>query len=135
MAMSTETIKAEADDVCELLITADLPGVDEKDVEITVSGHILTIKAQKKVEREEESDEGSYRERVVESRSRSIRLPFDVSDEEIDADFDEGTLTVCVRKPPKAIGMKRSADVEEGVRRIAVKGSSQKDPRAEAKGS
>jgi HSP20 family protein len=112
-----------ADDVCELLVTADLPGVDEKDVVVTVSGDTLTIRAEKKVEHEEKGDDGHYVERRVHLLSRSIRLPFEVKEEEIDADFDDGVLTVCVHKPPKAIGVQKPKplEVEETVRRIEVR--------------
>jgi HSP20 family protein len=113
---------ARADDVCELLITADLPGVDQKDVEVTVSGDILTIKAQTKAEYEEKGDDGNYRESRTESRSRSISLPFDVSEEEIDADFDAGVLTICVRKRPKAICAQKPPEAQKAIRRIEVKG-------------
>jgi HSP20 family protein len=103
---------ARGDDVCELLITADLPGVDEKDVEVTVSGDILTIRGQTKVQCEEQGDEGYYRERRVELRSRSIRLPFEVTEEEIDADFDDGVLTICVAQAPE--GHQRAGAVGGG---------------------
>jgi HSP20 family molecular chaperone IbpA len=62
---------ARADEVCALLITADLPGVDDKDMEVTVSGDALTIKCEKQVQHEEKGDEGVYRE-----RKRSIALTF-----------------------------------------------------------
>jgi HSP20 family protein len=112
---------ARPDDVCELLITADLPGFNEKDVEVTVSGDLLTVKAEKKVQHEENADDGRYRECRVESRSRSIRLPFEVIEEQIDADFDDGVLTICVHKPPKSIGAQTPLEVRETVRRIEVK--------------
>ena len=115
---------ARADDVCELIITAELPGYEEKDVEVTVFGDILTIKAQKKVQHEENGDEGRYRETRVESRSRSIRLPFEVSEEEIDADLDDELLTVCVHKPPTAIDVQKPPQVQETVRRIEVRRTS-----------
>jgi HSP20 family protein len=115
---------ARADDVCELLITADLPGFDEENVEVTVSSDVLTIRAQKKVQHEENGDEGRYRECRIESRSRSIRLPFEVSEEEISADLDDGVLTVCVRKPPKATDLEKAPQAQQTVRRIEVKGSS-----------
>jgi HSP20 family molecular chaperone IbpA len=100
------------DDVLELVITADLPGVDEKDVEVTLSGDTLTIKGEKKIEHEEKGDDGRYTERRVGSFSRSIRLPLEVEEEEIDANFDDGVLTIRVHKSPQA---------QKTVRRIEVK--------------
>jgi HSP20 family protein len=112
---------AHVDDVCELVISADLPGVDENDVEVTLSGDTLTIRGEKKVEHEEVTDEGRYRERRVQVLSRSIRLPFEVKDGDIDADFDDGVLTVCVHKPPEAMSVQKPPEVQETVRRIEVK--------------
>jgi HSP20 family protein len=99
-------------DVFELLIKAELPGVDENDVDVTVSGDTLTIKAEKKVEHEEKGDDGRYVERRSGLFSRSIKLPFEVQDEEMDATFDEGVLTIRVQKVSKA---------QRTVRRIEVK--------------
>jgi HSP20 family molecular chaperone IbpA len=111
---------AHADDQLELLITAELPGVDEKDVEVNVSGgNTLTIKGQKKVEREADDDDG------VRSFCRSIRLPFEVKEEKIDATLDDGVLTIRVQKQPvprtaeRAIAVKRSENDREAGR-VAV---------------
>jgi HSP20 family protein len=100
------------DDFFELLITAELPGVDEKDVDVTVSGDVLTIRAEKKVEHEEKGDEGRYVEHRSGVVSRSIRLPFEVKDEEMDATFDGGVLTVRVHKLPLAQKILRRIEVK-----------------------
>jgi hypothetical protein len=77
---------AHADDQLELRITAELPGIDEKDVEVEVSGgNTLTIRGQKKGAPEEEGDDG------VRPFRRSIRLPFEVKEEKIDATIDESS--------------------------------------------
>jgi HSP20 family protein len=89
------------DDTCELVITAKLPGVDPEDVDVTVSGDTLTIKAEQKVEHEENGDKGRYKDRQVGSFSRSVRLPFEVDGEEISATLEEGVLTVRVQKLPQ----------------------------------
>jgi HSP20 family molecular chaperone IbpA len=98
---------AHADDQLELLITAELPGVDEKDVEVKVSGgNTLTIRGQKKVDRESDGDDG------VRSFCRSIRLPFEVREEKIDATLDDGVLTIRVRKLPEERKVERSIAVK-----------------------
>lgn len=96
----------------KLEITAELPGVDEKDVEVTVTGDILTIKGQKMVEHEEEGDNGTHTERHTESFSRSVRLPFEAHDDKIDATLDNGVLTIRVH---------RLAEEQKAGRRIQVK--------------
>jgi HSP20 family protein len=98
---------AYADDQLELLITAELPAVDEKEVEVRVSGgNTLTIKGQKKVESEGDGDD-SFR-----SFCRSIRLPFEVKEEKVDATLDDGVLTIRVQKLPEARKVERSIKVK-----------------------
>ena len=100
------------DDFFDLLITAELPGVDGKDVEVTVSGDTLTIWAEKKVEREETGDDGCYLERRSALISRSLRLPFEMKDEEMHGTFDKGVLTIRVRKVPEEQKTLRRIDVK-----------------------
>ena len=87
----------------EVVITAEMPGLDEKDFQISVSGDMLTIKGEKKFEHEEKNGNGYHRERSYGAFSRSLRLPFDVKDEKIDATYQKGVLTIHVpnRLTPK----------------------------------
>lgn len=96
----------------EVVITAELPGVDQKDIEVSVAGDVLTIKGQKKSEHEEKSDNGYYMERRFGSFARTLRLPFEVKDEQIDAKFNNGVLTVRLPKP---------AELQKATRKIEVK--------------
>jgi HSP20 family protein len=86
----------------EVKVTAELPGVDEKDVEVTLSDDLLTIKGEKK--REQEKKEESYHmvERSYGSFARSLRLPFAVDQSKVEARFRNGVLTVTLPKPPEA---------------------------------
>lgn len=75
------------------LIRAELPGVDpQKDVDITVDEHVLTIRA----ERSEEQKDKQYREFRYGSFTRSVPLPVGAKEEEISASYDDGILTVTV---------------------------------------
>lgn len=96
----------------EVVVTAELPGVSDKDVEVTLAGDILTIRGDKKAEHEEKNGDSYYVERRFGSFSRSLRLPFDVSDEKVDAKFKDGVLTIHVPKP---------AELQKSVRKIEVK--------------
>lgn len=96
----------------EMVVTAEMPGMDEKDFEISLSGDVLTIKGEKKLEHEQKNGDSYYRERRFGSFSRSLRLPFEVKDEEIDAAYRKGVLTVRVPKP---------AEAQKSVRQIEVK--------------
>jgi len=96
----------------EMVVTAELPGVSDKDIEVNLAGDVLTIKGEKKTETEEKKGNATYTERRYGFFSRSLRLPFEVKDEQIDAKFKDGVLTVRLPKP---------ADMQNQVRRIEVK--------------
>jgi HSP20 family protein len=96
----------------EVVVTAELPGVSDKDVEVTLAGDILTIRGDKKTEHEEKNGDSYYMDRRFGSFSRSLRLPFDVSDEKVDAKFKDGVLTIHLPKPP---------ELQQSVRRIEIK--------------
>jgi len=82
-------------------VTAELPGIDIKDVDITLSEGILTVKGEKKQEKEEKS-EGYHRiERRFGSFNRSFRIPGKVEADKIDASYKDGVLKVVL---PKAEG-------------------------------
>lgn len=86
----------------KLIIKAELPGMDVKDVSVTVSGDLLTIKGEKKQE-EEKKDEHFYCcESYHGSFQRSIRLPVNVTTEKVDATFDKGILKVTLPKTEEA---------------------------------
>jgi HSP20 family protein len=83
------------------LVTAELPGIDIKDVDITLSEGILTVKGEKKQEKEDKS-EGYHRiERSYGSFNRSFRIPGKVETDKIDASYKDGVLKVVL---PKAEG-------------------------------
>lgn len=96
----------------EVVVTAELPGVSDKDVEVTLAGDILTIRGDKKAEHEEKNGDSYYVERRFGSFSRSLRLPFDASDEKVDAKFKDGVLTIHVPK---------TAELQKSLRKIEVK--------------
>ena len=85
----------------ELRVRAELPGVDEKDVEISVNGDMLTISGEKREEHVEDGDKRRIVERSYGSFQRSIQLPFTPKDENIRADFKDGVLTITAPKPPE----------------------------------
>ena len=96
----------------EMIVTAELPGVSDKDVEVSLTGNVLTIKGQKKTEKEEKNGGSYYTERRFGSFARSLRLPFELKDEQVDAKFKDGVLTVRLPKP---------AELQKSVRRIEVR--------------
>lgn len=87
----------------EIRIVAELPGVDQKDVEVTLVGDVLTIKGEKKSEKEEKKDEKGRTwhrvERSFGAFQRSMRMPGDIDPAKVAADFRDGVLTVTLPKP------------------------------------
>jgi HSP20 family protein len=95
----------------ELRVTAELPGVSEKDIDVRVDGDVLTIRAEKKVERKEEKEKENYYfvERAYGTFQRSLRLPFSVDAGQVQAQFENGVLTVTLPKPQ---GQQQSRKIE-----------------------
>ena len=93
----------------EYEITAELPGMEEKDIELIVSDDVLTIKGERKEEKEEKNKDYHISERRYGSFQRSFRLPDRVDDNRIDARFKNGLLTVLLPKTAEA----RSKQIEE----------------------
>ena len=83
-------------------ITAELPGIDEKDIEIQLSNRLLTIKAEKKEEKQEERKDYHLSERRYGSLQRSFEIPELVNADQISATFAKGVLTVRMPKSPEA---------------------------------
>lgn len=94
----------------EYAITAELPGVKKEDVTVEVHGGVLTIRGEKRSEREEKGEHGRHFERSFGSFSRSFTLPADVDADHVQAGFKDGVLTVQVRKSeaakPKTVAIK-----------------------------
>jgi HSP20 family protein len=103
----------------DMTVTVELPGVEEKDIEVSLSGNQLTIKGEKKSEEEEKKKDEKGRvfhrvERSYGAFQRTMTVPFDVEPDKVSAQFKDGVLTVSLPKP-------ESATDEPQARRIEVK--------------
>jgi len=87
----------ETDGVIE--ITAELPGLEEKDVQINVTDNLLTIRGEKKAEKEDKQKDYRVVERSYGSFYRAFELPAGVETDKIKADISKGVLKVTVPKP------------------------------------
>jgi HSP20 family protein len=96
LTLSPRADLQETDD--QLVMTVDLPGFEEKDVDVSLSGDRLTIKGHS--ESEEEKKEGDYHfsERRVGDVSRMLTLPCEIDPEKVDAKMKNGVLTVTLPK-------------------------------------
>ncbi|SON56341.1 Spore protein SP21 [Hartmannibacter diazotrophicus] len=86
-------------------ISAELPGIDEKNIEVKIAGGLLTIKGEKTEEKEKKDKEYHMSERRYGSFQRSFKLPEGVDADAIKADISKGVLTV---KMPKSAEAKKS---------------------------
>jgi len=87
----------------DLVVEAELPGLGEKDVSVTLRDGILTIKGEKRSERDENEKGYHLSERSYGSFERSLQLPDTIDEENIAAAFDRGVLKVTVPKRPGAV--------------------------------
>ncbi|MDR3438895.1 Hsp20/alpha crystallin family protein [Telmatospirillum sp.] len=87
-----------ADTGKEIKVTAELPGMEEKDVELTLHDGVLTLKGEKK----SESDGPQYSERWHGQFQRSLQLGPDVDPEKVSATFKNGLLSILIEKKPEA---------------------------------
>jgi len=85
-------------------ISAELPGLDAKDVEVSVSGDRLVLKGEKRQEQEEKNKNYYHSERTYGSFQRSFELPASVDRDKIAADFSKGVLTITL---PKTVTMQK----------------------------
>lgn len=98
------------DDENEVLVTAELPGLDKKDFKVEVNEDSVTIRGEKKTDREEKKKNYYYAERSYGSFSRTIPLPWHIDPEKTEARYRNGILKVRLPKTE-----------QEKARRIDVK--------------
>lgn len=93
----------------DVRIQAELPGVSEKDIEVSLNDDVLTIRAEKQQERKEDRQGVHFSERAYGTFQRSLRLPFPVSQDQVQASFENGVLSVTL---PKAQPQERSHRIQ-----------------------
>ena len=98
----------------EVRVTCELPGIEEKDIDITLSKDAITIKGEKKQETEDKG-KGYYRmERSYGSFQRMVPLPAEIDDDKAQAEFKKGVLKITLPK---------TAEAQKSHKKIEVKGS------------
>ena len=96
----------------EYEITAELPGIDEKNVDVKLTNHTLTIKGEKREEKEEKEKDYYLSERRFGSFQRSFRLPEGVDADKVEATFAKGVLTVKLPKTAEAKNAGKKVEVK-----------------------
>ncbi|MFA5183339.1 MAG: Hsp20/alpha crystallin family protein [Syntrophales bacterium] len=94
----------------QVVVKAEVPGIDPKDINISLQGDVLTVKGEKKSEREEKKESYHLVERSYGAFSRSVALPAAVDADKVEAKYEKGVLTItCPKKEtvkPKQIETK-----------------------------
>ena len=98
----------------EIVVEAELPGIDENDVSLALQDGVLTIRGEKKHEHDEEKENYRMTERRYGSFQRSVRLPDTVDEDKVEASFNNGVLKVSLPRRPEAVGKQRTIPIKKG---------------------
>jgi len=81
-----------------VFVKAELPGLDEKDIDLSISGNVLTIRGEKKHVKEDKDENHHLGDRYYGSFRRTFQLPTDIDQEHAEAAFKKGVLMISVPK-------------------------------------
>jgi HSP20 family protein len=101
-----------------ITVQAELPGIDEKDIDVRVENSVLTISGERRLENEEKRENYHRRERSYGRFTRSFTLPSTVDPENINAEFNNGLLKITLNKRAEA----KPKQIKIGVNKGPVKG-------------
>ncbi len=96
----------------EVVVKADLPGIDEKDINLTIHDGVLSLRGEKKSERNDERENYHIMERSYGSFQRAIRLPETVNEDQAEARFEKGVLTVRLPKRPEMVKEQKKIQIK-----------------------
>jgi HSP20 family protein len=115
-ARNTQVAWTPAIDVFEdkdkIVLTADLPGLQQKDVDIQIEKDVLTLRGERKLERKADGEHHYRYERVSGSFVRSFTLPPTIDSEQVAAQLKDGVLTLTLPKKPEAQPKKIAVSVQ-----------------------
>jgi HSP20 family protein len=101
---------AETDKMIE--VSTEIPGVDDKDISVTLAGDMLTIRAEKKVEKDEKGKDFHRSERSYGVFERCLELPFKAESSKVEAKYDKGVLRVTIAKPAEVQALSQKIPVK-----------------------
>lgn len=93
-------------------LTAELPGLTEKEIELSVADGMLTLKGEKQQEKEEKNKQYWLSERTYGSFQRTFALPEGVDPGKVDAKFAKGVLTILLLKKPEVVKAAKKIEVK-----------------------
>src|SRR5512142_920843 len=106
------------EDENSIQVRLEVPGIDEKDIDIRLENNVLTIRGERKFEKDEKEENFHRVERRYGSFTRSFTLPSTVNSEDVQADYDKGVLKIRLAKraeaKPKQIKVNLNSKTLEG---------------------
>jgi HSP20 family protein len=98
----------------EFVVEAELPGMEEKDINVTLNNGVLTLKGEKKSEREEKKENYHLMERSYGSFQRTLQLGDTIDPDKVKAAFDKGVLKITLPKRPEAVKAEKRIPISKG---------------------
>jgi len=105
----------------EYVISGEIPGIDPKDLEVTLTDGILSVKGEKKQEKEEKEENYHRIERHYGSFQRSFRLPENINREELDANYKDGILRLTLPKSEESEVKKIEVKEKKSSKKVKAK--------------
>jgi len=98
----------------EIKVDVELPGMNEKDIDITVGNNVLTISGRRETEDTQKGKSFYRHERSFGSFRRSIELPEEVDEDNIDATYSRGVLKITLPKTQQSVSMRKKIQIKKG---------------------
>jgi HSP20 family protein len=94
-------------------ISAEIPGVKDEDISVSLYHEMLTIKGEKKSKKEEKGESYYMSERSFGSFTRSLRLPYEAETNKVEAEFDNGVLTIRIPRPKSHVAAEKNIKIKK----------------------
>jgi HSP20 family protein len=105
-----------AEDGQSVMLTAELPGVSENDIDVSLVGDQLTIKGEKRSEHDDKKESEGFtvhrRERSYGAFQRTITIPYQIDPDQVAAQFRDGILKITLPKPTEALNQKQGHKIQ-----------------------
>ncbi|MGA3209954.1 MAG: Hsp20/alpha crystallin family protein [Terriglobales bacterium] len=102
----------------DVIVKMEVPGVDQKDIDIQLENNVLTVKGERKLEKEEKEENFQRVERRYGAFTRSFTLPNTVDTETVRADYEHGVLKITLAKRAEAKPKQIKVNIGEGAKQI-----------------
>jgi HSP20 family protein len=112
------------EDERNVVLKIEVPGIDEKDIDVRVENNVLTVHGERKLEKEEKEENFRRVERQYGSFTRTFTLPSTVDAENVQADYDKGILKIVLPKKAEAKPKQIKVNVGSGQKTLEGKGPS-----------